>query len=65
MALRTLYGLANSEGAPKEAYLSPVLDYLLNNGNSLEMLSDILEAGDDPEKLRYDPMGTEELAPQG
>lgn len=31
-------------------------------GNGLEMLSEILEAGDDPEKLRYDPMGTEELA---
>jgi hypothetical protein len=33
-------------------------------GNSLEMLSDLLENGEDPEKLRYDPMGTEELAPQ-
>lgn len=34
-------------------------------GNGLEMLGEILEAGDDPEKLRYDPMGTEELAQHG
>ena len=31
-------------------------------GNGLEMLAEILEDGDDPEKLRYDPLGTEELA---
>lgn len=31
-------------------------------GNGLEMLAEILEDGEDPEKLRYDPMGTEELA---
>lgn len=34
-------------------------------GNGLEMLGEILEEGGDPEKLRYDPMGTEELPQHG